>query len=349
MGVLPAGSSTRFSRENQTLESDTEHRGEPNDSAESTVSTFRENHSAEPAVSTFREHRSAEPSGPRRSKSPARNRSRRPFLERDVRGGQHDALRDPIAAFDGHVGIRHVQHLDEDFVLRSRIVWINYADAVRHHQPPFQRRAAAREHAEKVSFRNLDDQSGGHQPNLVRRNEDVLACGEIESRCVGGLVGWQRHRGIESSNANVHANLVVKIYLACTVRGDRASVAALKEACARLQALGHDVLTAHLLEENVDAREAMLTEREVYARDIDWLTACDALVADGSGSSFGVGFEVGYVLARAPQTRQRVFLLYDARRRGSISRMITGLTDPNCTVVPYQTPSELVEFIDANF
>jgi nucleoside 2-deoxyribosyltransferase len=109
------------------------------------------------------------------------------------------------------------------------------------------------------------------------------------------------------------------------------------------------VLTAHLLEDDVDAQEATLTERAVYARDIEWLTACDALVADASGSSFGVGFEVGYVLARAPRTRQRVFLLYDANRRASISRMITGLADPNCTVLAYESPAALVEFVNEHF
>ena len=141
----------------------------------------------------------------------------------------------------------------------------------------------------------------------------------------------------------------MKIYLACTVRGDRASIAALKEACARLQALGHEVLTAHLLDANVDAQESALSEQAVYARDINWLTACDALVADASGSSFGVGFEVGYVLARAPHTGQRVFLLYDASRRRRISRMISGLSDPNCTVLAYSSPSELVEFVNRHF
>jgi nucleoside 2-deoxyribosyltransferase len=138
----------------------------------------------------------------------------------------------------------------------------------------------------------------------------------------------------------------VKIYLACTVRGDREAVAALRAASARLQAGGHEVLTAHLLRDDVEAAEAMLTEREIYERDIEWLDACDALVADASGSTFGVGFEVGRVLARAPQSGQRVYLLYNAARRGAISRMITGNCDPHCTTFAYASPGELLEFID---
>ncbi len=141
----------------------------------------------------------------------------------------------------------------------------------------------------------------------------------------------------------------MKIYLACTVRGDRASVAALREACARLQQHGHDVLTAHLLSDNVETIESALTEREVYERDIEWLTACDALVADASGSTFGVGFEVGYVLARAPRTRQHVYLLYDVSRANRISRLITGNSDLHCTPFGYSSPHELLGFIDRHF
>ncbi|MBI2222676.1 MAG: nucleoside 2-deoxyribosyltransferase [Acidobacteria bacterium] len=141
----------------------------------------------------------------------------------------------------------------------------------------------------------------------------------------------------------------MKIYLACTVRGDRAAVIALRNACALLQSRGHDVLTSHLLRDDVESVEAALAERDVYERDIQWLDSCDALVADASGSSFGVGFEVGYVLARAPQTGQRVYLLYDAARAGRVSRMITGNSDAHCSKYAYTSPDDLLAFIDAHF
>src|SRR5437016_2121227 len=110
------------------------------------------------------------------------------------------------------------------------------------------------------------------------------------------------------------------IYLACTVRGDRGGVEAGRAVCARLQHHGHHVLTTHLLADDVNEAEAKLTEQDVYARDLDWLSQCEVIVAEASGSSYGVGFEVGYVLGRASRTRQRVVLLYDAARRGAISR-----------------------------
>jgi NAD(P)-dependent dehydrogenase (short-subunit alcohol dehydrogenase family) len=136
------------------------------------------------------------------------------------------------------------------------------------------------------------------------------------------------------------------IYLACTVRGDRSGVAAGRAICERLQHHGHEVLTTHLLADNVESAEAQISEAEVFKRDIEWLTGCDLLVAEASGSSYGVGFEVGYVLGRAARSGQRVVLLYNRGRQQAISRLITGNSDPACTTFGYDSLEQLTDFID---
>jgi nucleoside 2-deoxyribosyltransferase len=136
------------------------------------------------------------------------------------------------------------------------------------------------------------------------------------------------------------------IYLACTVRGDRGGVLAGRAICERLQRHGHDVLTTHLLADNVDTAESQITENQVFRRDLEWLTACDVLVAEASGSSYGVGFEVGYVLGRAEATGQRVILLYDTARRDKVSRLITGNDAAACATFGYGSIDELIAFID---
>jgi hypothetical protein len=132
------------------------------------------------------------------------------------------------------------------------------------------------------------------------------------------------------------------IYLACTVRGDRGGTAAGRAICKHLQELGHEVLTTHLLADDVNEAEALLSETEVYVRDIQWLDSCDVLVAEASGSTYGVGFEVGYVLGRAGRTGQRVVLLYDRARQPSISRLITGNCDERCTTCGYNSIEEAI-------
>ena len=135
----------------------------------------------------------------------------------------------------------------------------------------------------------------------------------------------------------------MRIYLACTVRGDRGAVVALRSLAAALERGGHTVLTKHLLADDVEGAESQMTEQQVYDRDIEWLESADVLIADASGSSFGVGFEVGYVLGRSDRTNQRVLLLYRTDRRPHISRLISGNAHPRCTVLTYEDPADLID------
>jgi 2'-deoxynucleoside 5'-phosphate N-hydrolase len=139
----------------------------------------------------------------------------------------------------------------------------------------------------------------------------------------------------------------MNIYLACTVRGDRGAVSALRGVADLLERHGHIVLTRHLLDDDVDRAESELSERDVFERDLRWLDGADLLIAEASGSSYGVGFEVGYVLGRAAQTGQRVLLLYDAARRSHVSRLIAGNAHKSCTTYPYCDPDDLCRFVEA--
>lgn len=139
----------------------------------------------------------------------------------------------------------------------------------------------------------------------------------------------------------------MNIYLACTVRGDRAAVGALRAVADLLERQGHTVLTRHLLADDVDTAESSLTERDVFERDMRWLHAADLLIAEASGSSYGVGFEVGYVLGRGDQTGQRVLLLYDAARHSRVSRLISGNAHPRCTTCAYEDPADLQRVVES--
>jgi nucleoside 2-deoxyribosyltransferase len=137
----------------------------------------------------------------------------------------------------------------------------------------------------------------------------------------------------------------VRIYLACTVRGDRGAIAAARAIAAALTSRGHQVVTGHLLDEDVNERESALSERAVFERDLAWLEESDVLVAEASGSSFGVGFEVGYVLGRSAATSQRVVLVYDRSRTATVSRLIVGATHARCAALGYDSPADAVAFV----
>lgn len=133
----------------------------------------------------------------------------------------------------------------------------------------------------------------------------------------------------------------MNVYLACTVRGDRRALDATRAAARTIADLGHTVLTSHLLDEGIEDAESKLSERQVFERDLGWLSRADALIAEASGSSFGVGFELGYFLANPGVSGRRALLLYDAARRNQVSRLIVGNSHPNCTTHAYSDAHDL--------
>ena len=75
-----------------------------------------------------------------------------------------------------------------------------------------------------------------------------------------------------------------------------------------------------------------------------WLDQCDLFIAEVSGSSFGLGFEAGYLLGG---TSKRVLLFYRRDLENKVSLLITGNTHPNCTLLPYAAVEQVEGFLRA--
>src|SRR5271163_4715469 len=136
----------------------------------------------------------------------------------------------------------------------------------------------------------------------------------------------------------------MKIYFGFTVAGDRSSVVAATKIVELLEELGHDVLTRHFIREDAWQADRSISPQEVYRRDMAWLQLCDIFIAEVSGSSFGLGFETGYLLGA---TNKKVILLYRRELEKKVSLLISGNTHPNCTLAPYASIAEGEEFVAA--
>ena len=135
---------------------------------------------------------------------------------------------------------------------------------------------------------------------------------------------------------------LMKIYFGFTVAGDRSSIDAARKVVAMLQEKGHEVLTEHLVHDNAWSQDRLVPAQQVYQRDMKWLEQCDLFLAEVSGSSFGLGFEAGYLLGGSSK---RVILLYKREIADKISLLITGNSHPNCVLVPYTHVVELEKFV----
>ena len=138
----------------------------------------------------------------------------------------------------------------------------------------------------------------------------------------------------------------MNVYFGFTVAGDRSAIDTARKVVRLLEQMGHKVLTRHLVEENAWEADRRISAQQVYRRDMAWLEECDFFIAEVSGSSFGLGFEAGYLLGA---TNKRVILLYQRELEQRVSLLISGNSHRNCTIVPYASVEEVEKFITENF
>jgi 2'-deoxynucleoside 5'-phosphate N-hydrolase len=134
----------------------------------------------------------------------------------------------------------------------------------------------------------------------------------------------------------------MKVYFGFTVAGNRSSLEAAKKIAGVLESMGHEVLTSHLLGQDAWEADRLVPPKEIFGRDMRWLTECDIFVAEVSGSSFGLGFETGYLLGA---TSKKTILFYERAVERKISLLIVGNTIPNCILVPYSQLDELEDLV----
>jgi hypothetical protein len=126
------------------------------------------------------------------------------------------------------------------------------------------------------------------------------------------------------------------IFFSGSIRGGRDDAALYREVIDMLEGHG-DVLTEHVGAEDVEAKEAAvgLSDGDIYQQDVAWLRQADAVVAEVTTPSLGVGYELG----RAVAWGKPVLCLYRPTGDHELSAMVRGNDD--VTVEEYTEPGEL--------
>jgi nucleoside 2-deoxyribosyltransferase len=132
----------------------------------------------------------------------------------------------------------------------------------------------------------------------------------------------------------------VDLYFSCSLTGGRQDQPAYAAMVSHLQALGHRVLTAHLASDSVLSADVELSPETVFERDTVWLRGCDAVIAEVSTPSHGVGFEIAYALERGKP------VLCLAREGVRVSKMLTGIRQPGLEFHTYEIPDEALAHMD---
>jgi nucleoside 2-deoxyribosyltransferase len=132
----------------------------------------------------------------------------------------------------------------------------------------------------------------------------------------------------------------MNVYFSCSLTGGRNDEAIYGAIVAHLLARGHDVPTAHLADPQVMDLEKIVEPADIYARDTAWIEACDAVIAEVSTPSHGVGYEIAYALGLGKP------VLCCFRRGVRVSKMITGNDTPGLEVLEYDAADQALVAID---
>jgi nucleoside 2-deoxyribosyltransferase len=126
------------------------------------------------------------------------------------------------------------------------------------------------------------------------------------------------------------------VFFSGSIRGGRSDVNLYADLIEIIEEYG-TVLTEHVGVEDVEEREAEagLSDGDIYDQDVAWLEEADAVVAEVTTPSLGVGYEIGRAVAR----EKPVLCLYRPDADHDLSAMVRG--NDAARVVEYRTPDEV--------
>jgi len=149
------------------------------------------------------------------------------------------------------------------------------------------------------------------------------------------LARWATARPVERYTG------FVRVYLAASMTTPAAEMATVQALLAALENAGHCVPSRHVADPAAVSRDAELSDAQLAGRDLSWLAGCNAVIAEVSTPSHGVGVEVMAASAAG------IPILALARRGARVSRLLAGL--PGVRLAPYdsveQAAAQAIQFL----
>ena len=128
------------------------------------------------------------------------------------------------------------------------------------------------------------------------------------------------------------------IYCAGPIRGDVTYQKFFTKIIDYIESEGHTVLSEF---SGKFSSTIPLTDKQTYKRDLKWIDGSKFMIAEISGPSLGVGFEISYAIF---QRKLPVLALCNSEVQ-NISSMITGCDSPLLTIQKYQDEDDMKRII----
>lgn len=130
----------------------------------------------------------------------------------------------------------------------------------------------------------------------------------------------------------------MKVYFACSIRGG-GDTSHYLTILAAIKSSSAEVLSEIFVHDAINLGGSPLPARQIYNRDISMIEKCDAVIAEVSNPSLGVGYELAYAENRG----KPILCLFDARSDKKLSAMVAG--NNYFIVKKYSTDLEITEYI----
>lgn len=131
----------------------------------------------------------------------------------------------------------------------------------------------------------------------------------------------------------------MKIYFACSIRGGRGDAAIYLELVNHIKTKA-TLLTEVFADNNLTSDGMNKPSSDIWKNDISWIKEADAIIAEVTNPSLGVGYEI----AKSEEWDKPVLALFRFDGTKKLSAMIDG--SPKTKTVKYQTISEAKDAID---
>jgi nucleoside 2-deoxyribosyltransferase len=128
------------------------------------------------------------------------------------------------------------------------------------------------------------------------------------------------------------------VYFAGSIRGGRADAALYQQIIQYIQRTDK-VLTEHVGDLNLAAKEQGIKDRAIYDQDTAWLRESDLVIAECTCPSLGVGYELAY----AERFHKPVYIFY-RKSMSQLSAMLAGNT--YYKIFPYETFADITDQLD---
>lgn len=132
----------------------------------------------------------------------------------------------------------------------------------------------------------------------------------------------------------------MKIYFACSIRGGRQDAAIYAHLVSYMKPRC-ELLTEIFADQKLTSDGMNQPSAKIWQTDVSWIKQADAVIAEVSNPSLGVGYEI----AKAEEWGKPVLALFKDDGKRMLSAMIEG--SPQVTTVLYQTLDDAEAAIDA--